>query len=184
MTAVPREVSSLGEGVYFSADDYAGFGRRLFILLVDLAVLVFAAVALETMWSRLARREEHYILGFLCSWLVFSYLYLAVLEPSRFRTLGFALAGVKIVNLRGERPSILRMTFRLMIWLLGPFNPLIDLIWLAGDDHKQTLRDKFAGTYVVKKDAVPAGHGSIRVATYYFLSFALWFPEVKKPRTQ
>ena len=61
-------------------------------------------------------------------------------ESSSIGTLGFLLAGMKIVNLKGERPSFVRMTFRLLLWVLGPFHPMIDLLWLSGDRDRQTPR--------------------------------------------
>ncbi len=73
------------------------------------------------------------------------------------------------------------MTLRLVLWVLGPFNPLIDLIWLGGDEYRQTLRDKFAGTIVVKRGVEPAGRGPIHVRYYSLLGFMLAFAEVQKP---
>jgi uncharacterized RDD family membrane protein YckC len=116
---------------------------------------------------------------------IFVYVYLAILKPSRVRTLGFWLTGVRIVNHKGQRPSVFRMTFRLMLWILGPINPIIDFLWLGGDDHRQTLRDKFAGTYVIKRDATPVGQGIRRAAYYSLMGATLIFREirpVKKPQ--
>jgi hypothetical protein len=57
-------------------------------------------------------------------------------------------------------------------------NALVDFYWLTGDDHQQTLRDKFAGTLVVRKDAVPAGEGPIRLNRNHFLGQSFVFYEV------
>src|SRR5207249_2120250 len=114
-------------------------------------------------------------------WIGFCYAYLVFLEASPIGTLGFLLTGVKIVTLKGERPSFLRMTFRLLLWFLGPFNVLVDLWWLTGDDCKQTLRDKCAGTIVIRKTAVPAGHGEITLKRYQLLAHSFVFYEVRKP---
>jgi hypothetical protein len=107
-----------------------------------------------------------------------------VLEASVFGTLGFIVTGVKILNLKGERPSVLRMSMRLTLWILGPFNPLIDLIWLGGDDFGQTLRDKFSGTVVVRRGAEPIGTGPIHVRYLSLLGFMMAVAEVQKPRTE
>ena len=104
-------------------------------------------------------------------------------EPSSIGTLGFILTGVKVVNLKGERPSFVRMSFRLFLWVLGPFHPVIDLLWLTGDPDRQTLRDKLAGTYVVRKDAVPCGQGTVRLAHYFLFGLSILFPEVQKRRS-
>jgi len=44
---------------------------------------------------------------------------------------------------------------------LGPLNYLVDLVWLSGDPHRQAIRDKVAGTYVVRRKAVPIGAGKV-----------------------
>ena len=171
---------TLGDGVYYEREAYAGLLRRFAILLVDLATLFAIGLFLGVLWFGVFAEFGDPGSGFLWSWIGLGYVYLVFLEASPIGTLGFFLAGVKIVNLKGERPSFLRMTLRLLMWFLGPFNPLIDLIWLGGDDDRQTLRDKFAGTYVVKKGALPAGHGPVGVAYYNLLGFTIAFPEVKK----
>jgi hypothetical protein len=58
---------------------------------------------------------------------------------------------------------------------------MFDLLWLTGDDYKQTLRDKFAGTVVIRKKAVPAGTGEIRLNRYQMLGYSFVFYEVRKP---
>jgi uncharacterized RDD family membrane protein YckC len=111
----------------------------------------------------------------------FAFAYLVLLERSSVGTLGYLLTGVRIVTLKGERPSILRMTYRLLLWVAGPFHPFVDFTWLTGDEFRQTLRDKPAGTVVVRKSAVPAGVGELRLNRYQFQTFSFVFYEVRKP---
>ncbi len=170
----------LGEGVYFAREAYAGLLRRFLIIAIDVGVLVLAGFLLGVVWFALLPARVNPSAGFGWSWLAVTYVYLTIIEASQLGTLGFLLTGVKIVNLKGERPSIVRMTFRLCLCVFGPFNAFVDLLWLGGDDQRQTLRDKLAGTYVVKKQAVPAGQGVVGLAYYYLLGYALMVPEVKK----
>jgi hypothetical protein len=65
---------------------------------------------------------------------------------------------------------------------VGPLNFLIDLMWLTGDANRQAIRDKFAGTYVVRQDAMPAGTGPILVRTYMFWGMTFLFREVRGER--
>ena len=44
---------------------------------------------------------------------------------------------------------------------------------------RQAIRDKFAGTYVVRLDATPAGSAPIRVRTYMFWGMTFLFREVR-----
>jgi hypothetical protein len=70
-----------------------------------------------------------------------------------------------------------------MFMFLGPLNYLVDLIWLSGDPQKQALRDKFAQTYVIRKEASPAGSGKVVHRQYYFMGCSFLFREIKVERT-
>jgi hypothetical protein len=63
--------------------------------------------------------------------------------------------------------------------LLGPLNWLIDLGWLSGDRHRQSLRDKFAQTYVIRQQTHPAGRGPIVFSHYDIFGFSFLFQEVE-----
>lgn len=167
-------------GVYYSRSDCAGFSRRLFILLVDLAVVTGAWMLATWLWEGSTPESDQDHLLYLAAWGAFVFAYLVVAE-SYGHTLGFWLAGVRIVTLGGERPSLLRMTFRLLIWVLGPIHPAFDIFWLGGDPQRQTLRDKFACTLVVRRNAVPAGRGVFRFNRHLFLNLNLGFFEVDQP---
>jgi uncharacterized RDD family membrane protein YckC len=167
----PAKCTSHGEGVYYASNDYTSLVRRLLILVVDAGVVFLVGYGLAIM------QIGDYLFEV---WLGLSYLYLAVLEQSAIGTLGFLVTGVRIVNLKGERPSILRMSFRLALWLVVPFHLLFDLIWLSGDPCKQSFRDKLAGTYVVRKGAQPIGRGKIKRATLMVAGMAVTFLEVEK----
>ena len=166
-------------GAYFIREDYLGVARRLLIDVVDLPV----AVALTALALGLARLvapglDVEGVLLLLGGAIFFAYFVL--LKRSRFRTLGYILAGARIVDLRGGRPGILRLTARLLFALAGPLNFVFDVLWLAGERDRQALRDKFAGTYVVRQDAVPAGSGPIVLRTYMFWGMTFLFKEVAR----
>ena len=99
-------------------------------------------------------------------------------------TLGYRLAGVKLVNLQGEPAGLFRSTCRFLFLFVGPINFLFDLLWLTSDANKQTLRDKFSRTYVVDRNAVPTGHGPIVYTQYFIATLSFVFPEVKRPTTE
>ena len=99
---------------------------------------------------------------------VFAYAYLTVMKASRIRALGYRLIGAKMLAFRGERPSILRMTLRLFLWVL--FN-VKDLIWAGIDRHQQSLRDRYAGTCVVKVNAIAVGEAPIHLAYYQAFTY-------------
>jgi uncharacterized RDD family membrane protein YckC len=169
----------LGEGAFFAPEACAGLFTRILILVVDFSVLLVCGVVLQIICYDFLPPSANPNVAFFWSWLALSYFYLVFVESS-VGTLGFLVTGVKIVNLKGEKPSFLRMTGRLCLWIVGPFNFFIDLFWATNDRHKQTLRDKLAGTYVVKKWALPCGKGRIRAVHYFLFGFSILFPEVRE----
>lgn len=167
------------EGVYYQTRDYAGILRRLFIDTVDLVVLIILAFVLFIMGAWSDWLSEAFVPLFL----VLCYIYLAGLKATRMGTLGYILAGVRLVNLQGQQASIWRSSFRLGLILLGPLNLLFDLLWVGNDPNRQSIRDKFAGTYVVRRKANPTGRGPISYKTYFVMSYTLLFPEIIRKST-
>jgi uncharacterized RDD family membrane protein YckC len=176
MSIAPRTGGDLGEGVFYAAGDYTSLVRRLLILVIDSAVIIAFGYGVEIVLG--IARPQATDRWLPCIWAALSWTYLTIIEASPLGTLGFLLTGAKVVNLKGERPSVFRMTLRLLLWVIGPFNLLLDVLWLAGDRRRQMLRDKIAGTYVVRKTASPAGRGRIRLANLMILGLNLAYPEV------
>jgi len=176
MTAQPADGAD--QGVYFATADYATFWQRTLILGIDGVIVLVAFVLLVPLELPPHPAAEKWLFV----WLGLTVLYLVVAEAF-IGTLGFLVTGMRIVNLRGERPSVWRMLFRLGLWLVGgPFHPLLDLCFLAGDPHRQTVRDKLAGTYVVHWDATPVGTGKIRAAQLMILCWSLYCQEVRRAK--
>ena len=169
-------VHDLGDGVYYARRDYAGFVRRMVIIMVDLLVILVVGFVIQMTWDVVRPEETSPITSIL--WLGLTYLYLTILRGTRLRTLGCILTGVRIINLKGERPSFFWMNLRLTLWIFGPINPIVDLLWFWGDDNRQTLRDRLAGTYVIRRKAVPIGGGPIRLTTLFILGYTIVYPEV------
>lgn len=175
---------TLGEGVYFAADDYAGLLRRVLAAAIDVAILFAAGAALWVLLLALfwGRHSEHVLSGvLLVSLCVFAWLYLTVLKRSSLRTVGYRILGLKIVSTKGGRPSLLAMTVRMLMWTYGPFNLLLDLCWLGADSEQQTLHDCYAGTYVVRSHAIPLGSAPIHLAHYCGGGFIYIYPRVVRP---
>jgi uncharacterized RDD family membrane protein YckC len=161
-------------GVYFRRGDYAPLWKRF---LVDIADMIVAAIAWAVVFVFAPSRDPA-----LAIYAVIVFCYFVPLKRSRFRTLGYRLGGVRIVGLDGCPPGYWALTMRLMFAFLGPLNWLMDLMFLSGDPHRQALRDKFAQTYVVRKDAEPAGHGTLVYRYYEILVYNFLFREVQIPK--
>ncbi len=170
---------SLGDGVYFDANDYIGFSPRLVILAVDTIVLQVIAWILAFIWINIAGDYN----GVFVAMLLFaSWLYVVPLKRSKFRTIGYRITGAKLVTLQGTRPSLTMMTFRSLLWMFGPCNVVLDLIWCGIDDDRQTMRDRFSNMCLVKNDADPIGNGEVHLAYFNAFSYSLAFPHVVHPK--
>ncbi len=169
---------TLSEGVYFKRDDYAGFWRRLLIDVIDLSIVacacVAATIALDALFPSYTRTELNLIL---LTWCTLIFGYFVLLKRSRIGTLGYRLGRVRIVGLDGQPASLGALTFRTAFMFLGPLNG-VDFLWLASDPHRQTLRDKLAHTYVILRNAEPAGAGKIAHRSYEICGYNFLFREV------
>lgn len=164
---------SLGDGVYYAASDYIGRWRRIVIAIVDSLALLFAWMVIVTTGQLLGVPGIFVLVA-----LTFVWWYEVPLKRSRFRTLGYWLTGCKIVNLRGERPSLAMLTFRaLMTWALGP-HWLSSLLWCGIDDDRQSLFDCYSKTCLVKVNAEPIGNGSVQLTRYFAWGMTLFYPRV------
>ena len=163
--------------VYYRDEDHLGVWLRLLIDAIDTTVAVTLSIIPSIFAAYLLPRSLQF-LGVLLAWTVVWIGYFVVLKGSRFRTLGYVIAGARVVNLRGERPRYLALFARLMFVIFGPGNFLLDLLWVSSDPSRQALRDKFAHTWVVRKNAAPAGAARIVYPVYTTFGWTLMLAEV------
>jgi hypothetical protein len=119
-------------------------------------------------------------------WLPLCFVYLVGLQP-RVGTLGNRLTHIRMVTLKGEPPTALRMTARLAVVLIawvvmGAAGLFLDFLWAGCEETRQMLRDKVTGIYVVRADAKPAGRRRVQRAYYFVNGFLVVLPEVPGPR--
>lgn len=167
-------------GVVYEKKAYAGFYKRVIIALVDLIVIAAISSFCLYITDFIFYYEDSYYKFNFVFILVLSIFYLAILKRSKYRTVGYILTSVKIVDLKGERPSIFKMILRVLLFLLGPFELFIDIIWLTSEATKQTLRDKYIGTYVIAQDAVPVKKGKLQNVSLGFMGWNLMYREVQE----
>jgi len=160
-------------GVFYHLTDYASFWKRVAIALIDFAVIISLLILIKLFANPLYFHHSE------ISFLLFSFTYLAILKPSKIRTLGYIVTGVKIVNLKGNKPSFFHMLLRTALLLIGPFTLIFDILWLTGEPTRQTLRDKYVGTYVIKKNADPLGKGILQRVSLDVICWHLIYREVK-----
>jgi uncharacterized RDD family membrane protein YckC len=166
------------QGVYFRRDDYAGFWRRLFIDVIDVLVVAAVcsglAIAIDAVFPWTA-----WVLNlFLATCALVGFCYFVVLKRSKAGTAGYRVCSVRILGLDGRPARFRSLTFRALFAVFSPLSGF-DSIWIAGDPHRQALRDKFAQTYVVKRSAVPVGTGRVVLGYYEIWGHHFIFREVE-----
>lgn len=185
--------SGTENGVYYKTEDYGSFLRRIFAVALDILFLVLLSLLIAWIWSYFAERpnlDAALQYGWLSMalinpayfWccLLLSYIYMAPVKATKLRTIGYRITDLRVVNLRGLRPSVFQMTWRFILLAFGPIDLLLDLVWLWGDENRQTIRDKIAATYVIRPNAVPIGTGAITRENYFFLGWSWIFQEVER----
>jgi uncharacterized RDD family membrane protein YckC len=177
--AIRQRDTSLGRGVFYAPDDYVGMGRRIIILVVDSMVLAVLFTCLVIVWLGVGGGPP---VVFTIATIGLFWMYEVVLKRSSLRTIGYRLTGCRIVNLKGERPSLFALTFRALLWLFGPLNLLFDLLWCGIDDDRQTLRDRFAETCLINENATPIGTGEIHLAYFDIGTLNLYYARVTHPK--
>ena len=180
MASKPEEAArsnDLGEGVYYLPADYLGLLRRWAIIALDLPLVLLLGLCCWIVESQFQTVVAD--TWFVLAWLVFSWLYLVLLKMLSIRTVGYRLLGAKVVDLNGRPPSLPRLTFRLLLTLLGIGNPLLDLAWMDLGRHRQTFRDKLAGTYVVREEAQPIGKGPIQHTHLFVMGYSFLYRQVQ-----
>jgi uncharacterized RDD family membrane protein YckC len=176
-------------GALYERKDYLDFGRRFGIVVVDIVVFTILALILSMIVGIILvagfqmAPEDPRIGGItIIPIIVAGFVYFPVLKASGSGTVGYRVFKAKLVNLKGERASLVKSFLRFCFIIIGPFNWLFDLIWLGGNKHRQTFRDLFCGTYVIRRDAKPVARGRIVHPTYDVFAFNFVCSEVEDPR--
>lgn len=177
----PQRDRSLGDGVYFAADDYIGVGRRILIVFVDTVALGVMVSVLSVCWFYLVGDDT----GLAGVVVLAMWWYLVPLKRSGFRTVGYQFAGAKLVNLKGERPALWLLTLRSLLWMFcfAPLNLLLEFLWCRVDYDRQSIRDRLTNTCLVKHDATPVGTGEVHMAYYFSCGYTLAYSHVVHPKS-
>ena len=176
-----------GGGVIFRREDCASVLRRLIAAFTDGFVLLVFAIAWDFVCYFVTMDRMLGLYLWLGSTPLFLTAYLGALKRSSLGTPGYRLAGIRVVSLDGGVPGLwplfIRSTAAILWSLTGSILFFVDMLWIFQDEQRQTMRDKIAGTLVVRRGAEPAGVGKQRVRLYSFLGWTLYLREVVRTDT-
>lgn len=149
--------------------EIAGLTRQLCAGFVDLVVLGLSAAPLAWALHRLVApvplapdargldlalslfaADLSALLGRIGPLLVLVALYFLFTIAWAGRTAGQRLLRLRIVDVHGRHPSILRTGLRTFAQLFGTLAAAIGPLWAAVDSERRTFHDLVAGTYVVR----------------------------------
>lgn len=181
----PSADSATPAGVpLYGREDYVGATRHLLISGIDAAVILLVVLPLSSIIGFVAAAFTGLPTLFLpwypmlCIW-----CYLAVLRPSRYRSLGYWVCDAKIVTIDGKAPSPLQMTRRLLwtcFWWSSIDRFIVDVFWAASNRERQMIRDLLVQTRLVRNRAKPIGRGKVVRSLLTGWGMVMWFAEVRE----
>jgi len=140
---------------------YAGLWRRFFALVIDflLFCLLFFPVTrvVKGVWL-MGMQDHHWAAGWFVSdplcmvFLIFIFLYFIFLEGFAGATLGKKLLGLRVVQINGERPGLVKGAIRNLLRLvdgLPAFN-LVGILLILHSAERARFGDRVAGTRVIR----------------------------------
>jgi uncharacterized RDD family membrane protein YckC len=148
-----------------------GFWKRLAAAMIDLAIIVPAALIVTLVVGKIAGIElppqrmrlrdldlwidlvlagnEAIVMGTVL-FLAIGLTYLLVFHIMLGRTLGMRVLKMKVIDLYGEPPSPARCIARCAGYVAGLATLFLGFLWIGFDSEKRGLQDWIAGTYVIK----------------------------------
>ncbi|QDV91406.1 RDD family protein [Phycisphaerae bacterium RAS2] len=162
--------------ILFAPSDYAGLSRRLIALVIDLAIViagvsgissaVAARVVPPDVWQVTNRAERQrkmneamrpVQLPTTLGCVAFAVIYHVLGRTLRGGTIGYRIAGIRLVDAAGRTPPLAVLFKRFLMAV--PFTLLLGASYssVRRKLRRQTTHDQWSGTWVVRKAAVPIG---------------------------
>jgi uncharacterized RDD family membrane protein YckC len=148
-----------------------GFWKRLVAAVIDLGVVVPAALLITLivskvagvrlpnrnmrvvdvdMWIDLVLASDPALVMGVGLFVAVGMIYLLVMHITLGRTLGMRVLRMKVIDVYGDRPSPARCVARCAGYLAGVATLFLGFLWIGFDSEKRGLQDWIAGTYVIK----------------------------------
>jgi uncharacterized RDD family membrane protein YckC len=148
-----------------------GFWRRLVAAVIDLALVIPAALIITLIairitgvrmppsnlrlididqWIDLVLATDPALVMALVLCCAIGLVYLLVFQIAVGRTLGMRVLRLKIIDVYGDQPSPARCLARCAGYLAGVATLFLGFLWMGFDSEKRGLQDWIAGTYVIR----------------------------------
>lgn len=166
-----------GSFEYAGRREYAGFGYRVAAYLLDAGVALAAGIVAVLVtggresWQT-GDGETVFLVTMVAVWFLVTTVAMGVF---RGQTLGKRLAGVRVVQgagiPSGFGTSLLRDQLARLLYFV-PLFFVVDSIWAAASEERQTLRDKMCSTHVVRESGTAGRAWVVALAATALL--AVW----------
>jgi len=148
-----------------------GFWRRLTAAVIDLALVIPAALIITViasritgvhlppsnlrvidvdLWIDLVLATDPALVMALVLFCAIGLVYLLVFQIVVGRTLGMRVLRLKIIDIYGDQPSAARCVARCAGYLAGVATLFLGFLWMGFDSEKRGVQDWIAGTYVIR----------------------------------
>lgn len=141
--------------------EIAGFWRRFFARLIDIHLLpaVYFSIpyfVVSNWMGENSHRAVWFLLFFLLFSIVFFWACFALMEHRLGGTPGKLLLGIRVVGIQGAYPSLGKATLRFVGKMISESIFLLGYVPFFFDkERRQTLHDRMADTFVIKKHSRP-----------------------------
>ncbi|MFQ5495329.1 MAG: RDD family protein [Phycisphaerae bacterium] len=190
-------MSTEPDAVYFAPQDYAPAWRRfaaffidlfaVFCILAALELAAAAAVVPRDVFRAPASPERQQLVNehlkpvkgpVIWGWFILTVIYHIPFRGTRGGTLGYRIAGIRLVDRTGRPPEMKTLIKRFFLALPGCFLLLLTYLSCFRDPKRQAAHDQWAGTWLVRKRAVPAGPALTEYKTKLFGTFVVTYIDV------
>jgi uncharacterized RDD family membrane protein YckC len=148
-----------------------GFWTRVLAAMIDLAIVVPAAVLVTfvvsklagvhlppktlrvvdvDLWIDLALARDPALLTGIVLVTAIGIIYLLLCHVAIARTFGMRALKIKVIDIYGEPPSPGRCVLRCAGYLASAATLFLGFLWIGFDSEKRGLQDWIAGTYVIR----------------------------------
>jgi uncharacterized RDD family membrane protein YckC len=184
--------------VLFEMSEYASLARRLAACLIDLVLLlgiysvagtlvglVVVPHEVNKMTDRVERQKEvnRYLRPVMkpltIAWLLAIPGYHILLRRFRGGTIGYRLAGIRLVDTYGLPPVMPVLVKRFLVAF--PFVLFFGLSYFSilKSPRRQSAHDQWAGTWLVRKKAEPAGPAVVAYQTKILGTMLITYPDLE-----
>ncbi|HPF40813.1 MAG TPA: RDD family protein [Phycisphaerae bacterium] len=186
--------------VIYRTEDYASGPRRVIAALIDFFVvtwlyaipvmivsLIWVPKEIREMKGDLAKQQRltrealgpTVFFSTIAIIIILVFAYHILMRRLRGGTIGYRIARIRLIAHDGNKPPWPQLMKRILLMIGGVFTSGLVLVPTFLRKKRQALHDVFAGTWMVRVNAVPEGPGALIYKTRLFGTFPVTYADVE-----